>query len=203
MLARGNLTNNQLQQALDQQKQAGHGRIGEWLSEMGFARECDITAALAMQWSCPVVRKLPSVVNDYGLPVHLSRTFRMVPLHLSQTTLTLHIAFADRIAYPALVVIEQMLQVKTEPCLTTERELSAALALMEEGRPPMEKYFEDVRGPEEIVRIISGYTEKLRASEVRLSACNDFFWCRIFGAKPPTDLIFPRDGVFRDQSEAV
>ena len=32
-----------------------HRRIGEWLEELGFATEQQVTAALGLQWACPVL----------------------------------------------------------------------------------------------------------------------------------------------------
>jgi hypothetical protein len=204
MLSRGVVSSEQLHQALQRQKQAGVRRIGEWLSEMSFAREPDVAAALAMQWSCPLIRKLPPVTDKCGLPTYLSCAFRMVPFHFSSATRSLHIAFADEIAYHVLVAIERMLELKTEASLTTRLELDAALARMEESKRPAEKVFEDVRGLEEIVRVVSGYAGGLRASEVRVVTCGDFFWVRMLGSAVSTDLIFSRKKLCVDwNSEAV
>ncbi|HKW16353.1 MAG TPA: hypothetical protein VJO35_02470 [Terriglobales bacterium] len=192
MLSRGTITNEQLRRALDEQRQTGTGRIGEWLNRLGFVRERDITAALAMQWSCPQIRKLPPMTHKFGVPVYLLQKFRMAPVYFSRARATLYIAFANEIAYSVLVSIEQMLQVKTQVCLTTEPELEAALACAEEMKLPGEKLFENSRGLGEMVRVISGYAEKFRGSEVRLTVCGDYFWARILAAADAVDLIFSR-----------
>jgi len=56
LLSRQQLTPEQLRAALAAQRAAGRGRIGEWLQALGFASEQQVTAALARQWSCPVLR---------------------------------------------------------------------------------------------------------------------------------------------------
>jgi hypothetical protein len=56
LLSRQQLTTDQLRAALAAQRSAGRGRIGEWLQALGFASEQQVTAALARQWSCPVLR---------------------------------------------------------------------------------------------------------------------------------------------------
>ena len=56
LLSRQQLTVEQLRAALQAQRTAGRGRIGEWLQTFGFASEQQVTAALARQWSCPVLR---------------------------------------------------------------------------------------------------------------------------------------------------
>jgi hypothetical protein len=56
LLSHQQLTADQLRAALAAQRTAGRGRIGEWLQVLGFASEQQVTAALARQWSCPVLR---------------------------------------------------------------------------------------------------------------------------------------------------
>jgi len=75
-------------------------------------------------------------------------------------------------------------------CLTTECELNAALVRMEEDSGRTEKLFENLSGPEEVVRIVSGYAGKLRAAEVRIASCGEYFWARLFCSADPVDLIF-------------
>lgn len=190
MLSRGALTNDQLWRALNEQKQAGSGRIGEWITRLGFAQDADIAATLALQWSCPLLRKLPLVTDRCGIPMELLRAFRMVPIHFSRARSTMHVAFADEIDYAALVSLEQMLNVKTETCLTTQRELNCALEGLIENREPAEKVFGNLCGPGEIVTIVSSYAEKLHASEVRMVVCGSQYWIRIFGYAGAFDLIF-------------
>jgi hypothetical protein len=56
LLSRQQLTADELRAGLAAQRNAGRGRIGEWLQALGFASEQQVTAALARQWSCPVLR---------------------------------------------------------------------------------------------------------------------------------------------------
>jgi len=100
------------------------------------------------------------------------------------------VAFADEIAYAALVSLEQMLNLKTEACLTTPRELNSALDALKESGEQKEKVFRNLRHPEEIVPIVSGYAGKLHASEVRTVVCGSQYWVRVFGDSGPFDLIF-------------
>jgi hypothetical protein len=204
MLSRGSLTNEQLGRALNQQRESGYGRLGEWFTRMGFARETDITAALAVQWSCPLLRKLPLHVEACGIPMHLLQAFRMLPIHFSRAARMLHIAFADEIAYPALVSLEQMLDVKTEACLTTQTEINSALGRMKETKGRPEKVFENLCGPQEIVPIVSGFAGKLHASELRMVICGNYYWARILGPADDIDLIFSRQKIHLDEvPEAV
>ncbi len=117
MLSRGDLDPEQLRQALTAQRENGAGRIGEWIEKLGYAREQQVTSALATQWACPVLRCLPARAADCGVPYQLLRRFHMVPVHFASAARLLHIAFSGDIEYPVLLAIEQMLECKTAPCL--------------------------------------------------------------------------------------
>ena len=54
MVARGKLTPVEVQAALEAQRRARYGTIGDWIEKLGFASEQDVTSALALQWGCPV-----------------------------------------------------------------------------------------------------------------------------------------------------
>ena len=58
MVARGWLTHEQVVQALAAQRSAHGGQIGEWFEKLGFATQRQVTAALALQWGCPVATSL-------------------------------------------------------------------------------------------------------------------------------------------------
>jgi hypothetical protein len=192
MLSRGDLGPEQLRQALTAQRENGVGCIGEWIERLGFAREHQITSALATQWACPVLRQLPSRAADCGVPRQLLNRFSMVPVHFAPSTRTLHVAFSGDIEYPVLLAIEAMLECKTAPCLATSAAIGNALTrLNEEDRRP-EKVFEGLRTPDEMARITSNYAGRLGANSVRTAVCGEYFWIKIDSGADSTNLLFPR-----------
>jgi hypothetical protein len=191
MLSRGDLDNTQLRRALEAQQQNGNGRIGEWIQKFGFARELQVTAALAVQWSCPVLKRLPQLISQHAIPLALLHHFRMAPVQFVGTSRVFHLAFAGNIEYPVLVAIEQMLQCKTEACLTTQGEVDSALERIEAQYGGRENIFGMVRLPEDLVRITSSYAVQLNAFQVRATACGEFIWVRINSeGNTATDLVF-------------
>jgi len=190
MLSRGELTDSQLRQTLQEQQRHKERRIGECMQQLGYVREPQVTAALALQWCCPVLKTLPQQAVDCGVPLGLLRRFQMLPVHFSAATRALHIAFADDIEYPALVAIEEMVGCKTQACLTTSSGLQAAFERMEQQSVPLEKQFTGIRAPEEMTRITSSYAARLFADDVRAVACGDLAWVRIEGARDPMNLLF-------------
>jgi hypothetical protein len=192
MLSRGELTSAQLQQALEVQKKTGTGRIGEWLQQLGYASDVIVAAALASQWSCPVIKTIPTGVGSCTIPFALLKAFGMAPVHFSSDRRMLHMAFADKIEHRALFAIEQMMKCKTDACLTTGAEIEAALVRMEQQNAGREKLFEAVSDPEERTRIISSYISTLNATEVRVAFCGELLWARLTGDQWCENLVFSR-----------
>ena len=194
ILSRGEVTAEQLRHALELQRRNGTGRIGDWLQQLGYAQGQSVASALASQWSCPSIKTIPAEADACTIPFYLMRKFRMAPVHFSSDRRMLHIAFAERIEYQVLFAIEQVLNCKTEACFATFGEVKAALDRIEEKTPRGEHLFENVSGPEEITRIISGYAAAMHATEIRLACFAELFWARIEGNGLSADLLFLRTG---------
>ena len=192
MLSRGDLDSGQLRHALHAQRESGTGRIGEWIEKLGYAHEHQVTAALATQWACPVLRRLPARAADCGVPYQLLKRFHMVPVHFARVTRVLHVAFSADIEYPALLAIEQMLECKTAPCLAVPAALAIVLGRMDEEERKSEKVFDGHRLPEEMTRIISSYAARLGAEQLRTVVCGNYVWVRIEGEPDPTNLLLAR-----------
>jgi Type II secretion system (T2SS), protein E, N-terminal domain len=192
LLSRGQLTNRQLRSALEAQRESGGHRLGEWLASMGYVTEQQITAALGMQWACPV---LTAEVNpDFRtlrlLPFRWLETFRMLPLQFVPSTRMLYIAFSDGIDYSALYAVEQMLACRTEACLISGSAMDEALENGARQRGPGDLLFEGWRDATEMARIICGYVLKLGAKEVRAVGCGGYVWVRLTAGPDRANLLF-------------
>jgi len=127
------------------------------MRRLGFVDEVKVTGALALQWRCPVLKALPQQLVECGIPRVLFKKFQMLPVHFSAAARTLHMAFANDIEYPALLAIEQVLDCKTEACLTTAAGLRAVFERMEQEPALGEREFAGARDPTEMTRIASSY----------------------------------------------
>jgi len=195
MLSRGDLNDTQLRTALRAQRCNGSGRIGEWVEKLGFAGIQQITAALAAQCSCPVLRQLPIRSLDCNLPLVLLRHFRMVPVSYVHSTRVMHVAFGGTVNYRALLAIEKVRQCRTLPCITSGSELTILLSRFEEKAERADYCFEGPRTPAEMTRIACSYAAKLGAEEVRAALCGEYVWVQIEGTDS-ANLVFsqnPRD----------
>ena len=193
LLSRDQLTAEQLRAALAAQRAAGRGRIGEWLQALGFVTERQVTAALARQWSCPVLRT-DGLAADAGctfeIPVALLEAFVMVPVNFAAATRTLVIAFCESIDYSVLYAIEQMLGCHTEPCLVVSSWLRQNLQALAAQRAESDLVFDRIADMAEMARIVRSYCLRVSASEIRVAACGAQIWVRLLRpGRPPLDLL--------------
>jgi Type II secretion system (T2SS), protein E, N-terminal domain len=191
LLQRQELTTEQLRQALASQRTAGQGRIGEWLQTLGFASGEQITAALAQQWSCPVLRApSPKIWRIPRIPVSLLQWFVMFPVDYVSSSGTVHIAFSERIDYTVLYAIEQMLRCRTEPCLVAHSWLRQNLDKFAERRLDGEIVFDRMTDMVEFAHSICSYCQLTGVAEVRLACCGPHLWARLQSPdSPPLDLM--------------
>jgi hypothetical protein len=208
LLSRQQLTAEQLRAALGAQRTAGRGKIGEWLLAFGFVNQLQVTAALARQWSCPVLRtnSFPPgntsggpAPHDRGtpqIPLTLLESFVMIPVNYVESTATLHIAFGEGIDYRVLYAIEQIVGCRTECCMAVPSFVRQHLSALAGHRGESEMIFDRVADGAEFLRIIHSYSTRLAASEIRLAACGSHLWVRLLRPSfPALDLLlrFPQD----------
>ncbi len=200
LLSRQQLTAQQLRTGLAAQQAAGRGLIGEWLQTLGFASELQVTAALARQWSCPLLRghshSPSSGTAALGappapqIPLTLLRSFAMVPVDYVITRTTLHIAFGEAIDYGVLYAIEQMMGCHTEPCMAVPSFVRRRLQDLSQRRGEREMVFDRVADTAECARIVRSYCVRVAASDISLAVCGPYLWVRL--SRPsglPLDLL--------------
>jgi len=192
MLSRGQLTSGQLQTALAAQRARSHRRIGEWLEELGFATEQQVTTALGLQWACPVlIQRVPrNSAAGRMLPYRLLEHFHMLPVQFVAATRIFYVAFCDGIDYTALYAIEQMLDCRTEACLISRSSMDRELERMGHEARAGDRLFESWRDPAAMARITCGYALKLGAKQVRIVGCGEYIWVRLDAGVEVATLLF-------------
>ncbi len=187
LLSRQQLTADQLRSALEAQRKVGSDvptpkKIGEWLQDFGFATEQQVTAALARQWSCPVLRNLPARMAasfPLAIPTLLLEHFQVMPVELVEATGSLLMAFGGSIDYSILYAIEQMLGYHTQPCLVLPSILRKSLLSIAQHHGVNDVVFDGLQDVAECAHIIGNYTSTVRAEEVRLAHCGEHLWIRL------------------------
>ncbi len=181
MLSRGEITAQQLRQALEMQRSTRSGRIGQWLVRMGAVVEEQVTNALAAQQGCPVfappeTQSLPATMHWPGPLIDI---YRAVPVFYTPAQSTLYVGFLEGVDHSFLSSVEQMLQCRTEPCIippsvfrhTVERRAAcwtSETILIHQRQTSFE-----------MARAIGNYAQQVRAERCTITSCADCFWIRL------------------------
>lgn len=181
MVARGKLTYLEVSAALEAQRRARYGKIGEWIEKLGFATEQEVTTALALQWGCPVASSLDlSALQSFGnIPLPILETFQMLPFNYVASTNTLYLAFGERVDHAALYAVERILDCRTQPCVAGRQSIARQLDAMRQMPRPHDVEFGPMNDLAEMARIASSYTARLTPERVRLSRIGRFIWLRL------------------------
>ena len=192
MVARGWLTHEQVATALEAQRRARCGQIGEWFEHLGFATAHQVTTALGLQWGCPVTFALDSdsLLSLGPIPLGILEAFQMVPLQLVPASNTIYIAFGQRVDHAALYAIEKLLDCRTQPCVAGRKTVAEELVRMRQQPRPREIEFGTMHDFAEIGRVSVSYMLRLGAEEARLGRVGDFIWLRLRVGASLTDLLF-------------
>jgi hypothetical protein len=189
LLSRQQLTAEQLRTGLEAQRTAGRGKIGDWLQQLGFVTEPQVTAALARQWSCPVLRTGPDelgAIRALPIPALLLESFQMIPVELVEATGNLLMAFSQGIDYTVLYAVEQMLGYHTEVCLVCPSTLQRGLQALAQRRATGDVVFDRMEDAGECAHIIGNYSARIGAEEIRLARCGEHIWVRLQGLRGET-----------------
>jgi len=181
MVARGKLTFAEVRAALEAQRRARYGKIGEWIEKLGFATEQEVTTALALQWGCPVATSfdLSTVQSLRNIPLPILEAFQMLPLNHIAATNTLYLAFGERVDHGALYAVEKILACRTQPCVAGRKSIASQLDSMRQLPHPSDVEFGPMNDLAEMARIASSYAARLSPEAVRLSRIGRFIWLRL------------------------
>jgi len=168
-----------------------YGSIGDWIEKLGFASEQDVTAALALQWGCPVASSFDhSIVDSPGnIPLRILEAFQMIPFNYAASTNTLYLAFGARVDHAALYAIERILDCLTQPCVAPSKSVARQLEQLRLLARPNDVEFA-TRDLVEMARITSSYIARLSPEDVRLSRVGRFIWLRMKARRALINLLF-------------
>src|SRR4029077_1689402 len=169
LLSRGTINDEQLKRALHLQREKGSGKIGKFLRSIRAASEQDITEGLAAQWGCPVypLGKAREFLQCASLlPLALLEDGRMLPVHYLRPQQTLYMAFEEGVDRTALYAVEQMLHLRTVPCIVSESDLSGAFESLHLLATAPTTVFESPNEPLEMARTTRSYAWQVGAKDV-------------------------------------
>ncbi|MFO1041648.1 MAG: type II secretion system ATPase GspE [Planctomycetaceae bacterium] len=140
----GYLTEDQLWDVLEEQKQSGGEIIGQVAVRMGMVTQEQVTEALAEQWGLPVVNLNETTINPKVLedvPQPMAEMYKIMPLSKKDNVLT--VAMADPQNLAALDDLRNMLGCDVRGAVSNAKDVEAAIARYYADR---EESIEDIIG---------------------------------------------------------
>lgn len=180
MLSQGWITQAQLRRALEAQRQAGRGRIGEWLiAECGVEAE-QITRGLSMQWNCPVLSAEGFCPEPMALvmPQLFVEKFGLLPLRTAGGRI-LYLAFEDCLDASAALAIEQMTGLKAESGVLNEAHLRMARSKLLQC-DAVEMKLEASSDVDTLSGRITAILEQKQPVASRLVRLHQYYWLRLW-----------------------
>jgi len=193
LVNRGAISPAQLREAIRIQREAGHGKLGDWLHRTADLSVQQLTAALGQQWGCPVFplenQAVPVAWSDL-IPLPLLRSAGAVPAYASPDGRVLHLAFGERVDHTLLYAVEQMLLCRTFPCVAPGTAVQAQLEHFRRLTSGNDTSFDTVRESPEMTWTICNYATELQARRLVLARAGAYIWVRFFRSNAVRDLLF-------------
>lgn len=172
------ITPDELRRSLAAQRQAGAGRLGQWLRRQGVS-EGLIARALGLQWSCPVLSieaRLPEPVTTL-LPRLFVDAFGALPLRVAAERI-LYLGFEDRLDPGLALAIETMTGLRVESGIVEESQFRRAHARALEARYPAVELVE-AASEAALAGALARAIERARPVASRLVRVHDCVWLRM------------------------
>lgn len=180
MLERGWITQAQLREALDSQRGAGRGRLGQWLLRQQAVSEDLVSRAIAMQWGCPVLSG--SHHNAAAMAAALPRLFveglGALPLRMAGETI-LYLGFAERLDPVVALAIQRMLGLQVETGILPDSWFRGAFQQILKTSFPSVDLIE-ARSQSVLVKALTKAVENARPQEARLVRVHECLWLRMW-----------------------
>jgi Type II secretion system (T2SS), protein E, N-terminal domain len=187
LLSRGWITQEQLRSALEAQKKAGSGRLGEWLIRQKAADEEQITRALSAQWNCPLLsaESFDPAAMAAMFPRLFIDSINALPLRMAGRHL-LYVAFEERVDRSLVLAVERMLGLKVEAGVLPGAEFRRRQQEIFRASFPKVRLLEaaNARG---LVHAFAGMIEETKPVQARIVRVHDYFWLRLWRQAWPTE----------------
>jgi hypothetical protein len=194
MLEQGWITQGQLRRALEAQRVAGTGRLGHWLIRQHAVSEQQVTRALGLQWSCPVLSLEGHNASELTglMPRLFVEAFGALPLRVAGGRL-LYLGFEERLDPVLALAIERMTGLRVESGVVQGSLFRQAHARMLDARYPVVQLIEAI-SDSVAARALARSVEQIRPVASRLVRVHDCLWLRMW-LRPPIGPLADMDSV--------
>ncbi len=180
MLEQGWITGKQLRAALEAQKAAARGRLGDWLVEQHATDEATVTRALGLQWCCPVVptgSASPSSLTSV-MPRLFLDAFGSLPLRVAADRL-LYLGFEQSLDPALAFAVGRMSGLRVESAMMPSSIFRKAHENMLAEKFPAVQLAEAV-SESAAVHLLSRSIERHSPANARLVRVHDCLWLRMW-----------------------
>lgn len=128
LVTMGHITKQQLNEALDLQKEGGGGKLGQILVSMGLITEDEIMKALSIKFVIPMVDLKKAEVSENVtkmVPLTMVRRFNVMPISRSGNTLC--VAISDPTRVSETKALKLLTGCEIQPFLTSEAQIEEAI----------------------------------------------------------------------------
>ena len=180
MLEKGWITRDQLTAALDAQKRARTGRLGDCLVRLGSTDEAHVARALGLQWSCPVLsidsQNVPASISGV-MPRLFLDAFGALPIRVQAGQL-LYLGFDGSLDPVLAYALERMtgLDVACGVATTSEFRLFQ-VNLLKETFPALQ--LAEAASASAAAHMLAKTVERMQPAASRLVRVHDFLWLRM------------------------
>jgi hypothetical protein len=179
MLEKGWITPGQLRKALEAQRNAGSGRVGEWLVRQHATTETMVTRALSLQWSCPAL-SLDSRTMEPSttvMPRLFLDAFGVVPLSVPSGKL-LYLGFEEALDPVLALALERATGAHVESGIMQTTVFKKVLAgLLQCEFPAVQLCEANSEFP--AAQLLAKAIERNEPIDSRLVRVHDFLWLRM------------------------
>ncbi len=185
LLQDSSVTPEQLDEAVNMQRRTHEGRIGEWLTRLGFVEEHQVTMALAKQYGLPMINLKGSFARSDAarlIPGKVARCTGCLPVGFGDRRRSLHVAVSGPVNFNSQEAIRRMVRMVI---LTFIGDQSAIESLteqwygpedLEESSTPVYRSLDDLL---ELGRRLLVTAADMRADNVQAELLDDCFWARV------------------------
>jgi hypothetical protein len=180
MLEQGWITRRQLRAALDAQKSARSGRLGDWLVQQHATDEATVARALGLQWSCPVISvdSLNSAALASVMPRLFLDAFGALPLRVAGDKL-LYLGFEQALDPVLAFAIGRMTGLRVESGIVPSSLFHPALGgMLKEKFPPVQ--LAEAVSESAAAHLLARSLERVQPRNARLVRVHDCMWLRMW-----------------------
>jgi len=180
MLEQGWITSGQLREALEAQKAAGAGKLGQWLVRRQAASEEQVMRALGLQWGCPVLgaEYHDAEAMTVWLPRLFVDAFGALPLRVAAGKI-LYLGFEDRPDPVLALAVARMTGLRVESGLVPGPVFRPAHRRMLAARYPRAGLL-DAATEISLANALMKAIERFHPADARLVRVHDCLWLRMW-----------------------